>query len=62
MSVRNGEGVPEGYNLGAVAGRAFERERIIALLEEEYALAVKYDFEIVHGLYAAIALIKGEEA
>ena len=24
---------PEGYNLGALAGRAFERERIIKLLE-----------------------------
>jgi hypothetical protein len=34
MTVRNGEGIPEGYQLGAVAGRAFERERIIALLEE----------------------------
>jgi hypothetical protein len=43
------------------AERLAERERIIALLEEEYALAVKYDFEIVHGLHAAIALIKGEQ-
>lgn len=37
-----------------------ERERIIKLLESEYALAVERDFEIVQGLGVAIALIKGE--
>ena len=36
MTVRTGENVPEGYNLGAVAGRAFERERIIKLLEQDH--------------------------
>lgn len=26
---------PEGYDLGAVAGRAFERERILAIIDDE---------------------------
>ena len=43
-------------------GVNLERERIIALLEEEYALAVECDFEIVQGLGVSIALIKGEDA
>ena len=58
MSVRNGEGVPEGYNLGAVAGRAFERERIIALIENNLEDAYG------DGIYAVsdlIARIKGEQ-
>lgn len=33
MSVK--EQKPEGYNLGAVAGAAHERERIIQILEKE---------------------------
>lgn len=41
-------------------GVQFERERIIKLLESEYALAVRFDLEIVQGLGVAIALIKGE--
>jgi hypothetical protein len=65
MSVRNGEGVPEGYNLGAVAGRAFERDRIIALLETEMCKAYGEncaDNPNCMSRIAILALIKGEQS
>jgi hypothetical protein len=44
---------PEGYNLGAIAGMAHERERIIKLLQENFI-----DSEL---LQLAVNLIRAEQ-
>jgi hypothetical protein len=45
---------PEGYNLGALAGRAFERERIIKLIEETILIHADQKFFLIKS-------IKGEQ-
>lgn len=52
MSIK--EQKPEGYNLGALAGRQFERERIIKMIEELNYFAIEK--------HTLIAMIKGEDA
>ena len=66
MSIK--EQKPEGYNLGALAGRQFERERIIKLLEDEELVATSqnplknYDQLVWQGIKEQlIELIKGEQ-
>jgi len=59
MTVRNGQGIPEGYLLGAEAGKAFERKRIIELIEAEGALDKCFIGNDIY-LPSLIALINGE--
>lgn len=50
----------EEINALVLKARETERERIIKLLEGEYALAVTFDLEIVQGLGVAVELLRGE--